>query len=105
MSMFDPRQPPRPDPSDERAWQDLLQAAPPRVDPGLTLRILTQLPPRPRTRRLRAKVLLLAALLAALVMVATVMPALAQPTGLVGAMVLCLGCAALSFWSVFTVAD
>lgn len=93
------------DPGGEREWQRLLAAPLPGVDPGLTLRVLTELPRRSQTTRLRAQVLLLAALIAALLLMATVMPAMAQPTGVLGALLLCLGGAALAFWGLLALAD
>ena len=104
--MSDPRRPTNPGPG-APDWQRLL-GEPPAVppSPGFTLRVLTALPPpRRRRERQRTWVLLVAALLAAALLSALMLPALASPARLETVVTVCLAVAALTFWTVSTVAD
>jgi hypothetical protein len=94
--------------STEQQWKDRLRGARPPADAGFTLRVLAALPPRRRGERIRARVLVLAAVLAALLMFATVAPmaaAVNDPRRLIGLVVACVTLAALAFWGVLTVAE
>jgi hypothetical protein len=98
--MIDPRH------GDEGEWQRLLADPPPAPEPGFTLRVLAALPGRRRAERLRAQVLLAAAVVAGLCLAVILTPALAgatRPTAV--ALVLALPAVALAFWTVLTVAD